>query len=186
VEAGKRVLASIQSTNICLLARAANIQCTSMLAGARRYVLEDAGPDALVLVDELGKGTEARAGTALAAAFLERLAQAGCRGMFATCACCSSFLRFAGRPGAARAGRLPRHVRHVRMPSYSIVFTIIFPPELHLQSCSTFRTISGDAPAPLHLLSCSCPANAGSTSAVVCDGPITICSCTARATSPLS
>ena len=52
----------------------------------RSYVLEDAGPDALVLVDELGKGTEARAGTALAAAFLERLAQDGCRGMFATCA----------------------------------------------------------------------------------------------------
>ena len=47
-------------------------------------MLEDAGPGALVLVDELGKGTEARAGTALAAAFLERLAQDSCRGMFAT------------------------------------------------------------------------------------------------------
>ena len=50
-----------------------------------RCVLEDAGPGALVLVDELGKGTEARAGTALAAAFLERLSQDGCCGIFATC-----------------------------------------------------------------------------------------------------
>ncbi len=51
-----------------------------------RYVLEDAGGDALVLVDELGKGTEARAGTALAAALLEHLARTGARGIFATCA----------------------------------------------------------------------------------------------------
>ena len=51
-----------------------------------RYVLEDAGPDALVLVDELGKGTEARAGTALAAALLEHLARVDARGIFATCA----------------------------------------------------------------------------------------------------
>lgn len=49
-----------------------------------RYVLEDAGPDALVLVDELGKGTEVRAGAALAAAFLERLSALRCKGIFAT------------------------------------------------------------------------------------------------------
>ena len=48
-------------------------------------MLEDAGPDALVLVDELGKGTEARAGTALAAALLEHLARINARGIFATC-----------------------------------------------------------------------------------------------------
>ena len=55
-------------------------------ANPARYVLEDAGPDALVLVDELGKGTEARAGTALAAALLEHLARINARGIFATCA----------------------------------------------------------------------------------------------------
>ncbi|EIE20036.1 hypothetical protein COCSUDRAFT_58259 [Coccomyxa subellipsoidea C-169] len=49
-----------------------------------RYVLEDAGADALVLVDELGKGTEVRAGAALAAAFLERLTALRCKGIFAT------------------------------------------------------------------------------------------------------
>ncbi len=49
-----------------------------------RYVLEDAGPDALVLLDELGKGTEVRAGAALAAAFLERLCTLRCKGIFAT------------------------------------------------------------------------------------------------------
>lgn len=49
-----------------------------------RYVLEDAGPRSLVLVDELGKGTEARAGAALAGALLEALDAAGAKGMFAT------------------------------------------------------------------------------------------------------
>ena len=49
-----------------------------------RYVMDDAREDALVLLDELGKGTEVAAGTALAAAFLERLASARCRGIFAT------------------------------------------------------------------------------------------------------
>jgi hypothetical protein len=39
----------------------------------------------LVLIDELGKGTEVRKGTALAAAVLERLASSpGCKGVFAT------------------------------------------------------------------------------------------------------
>ena len=51
-----------------------------------RYVLQDAGPDALVLVDELGKGTEVHGGTAIAAVLLERLSLDGCRGIFATCA----------------------------------------------------------------------------------------------------
>lgn len=46
--------------------------------------MDDAGPEALVLLDELGKGTEVAAGTALAAAFVERLASAACRGIFAT------------------------------------------------------------------------------------------------------
>ncbi|KFM25783.1 DNA mismatch repair protein MutS [Auxenochlorella protothecoides] len=49
-----------------------------------RYVLEDASPHSLVLVDELGKGTEARAGAALAGALLESLDATGCRGVFAT------------------------------------------------------------------------------------------------------
>lgn len=48
-------------------------------------MLEDAGPDSLVLLDELGKGTEMRAGTALGAALLEHLARTGARGIFATC-----------------------------------------------------------------------------------------------------
>lgn len=49
-----------------------------------RYVLADATARSLVLVDELGKGTEARAGAALAGAMLEALASEGCRGVFAT------------------------------------------------------------------------------------------------------
>ena len=49
-----------------------------------RYVLADATSQSLVLVDELGKGTEARAGAALAGAMLETLAKEGCRGVFAT------------------------------------------------------------------------------------------------------
>ena len=44
-----------------------------------RYVLEDVTRDSLVLVDELGKGTEVRAGTAIAASVLEALHTAGCK-----------------------------------------------------------------------------------------------------------
>lgn len=49
-----------------------------------RYVIDDVTEDSLVLVDELGKGTEVRAGAAIAAAMLERLDAIGCRGIFAT------------------------------------------------------------------------------------------------------
>lgn len=49
-----------------------------------RYVLQDATASSLVLVDELGKGTEASAGAALAGAMLEALEAAGCKGAFAT------------------------------------------------------------------------------------------------------
>ncbi len=49
-----------------------------------RYVLEDAGAHALVLIDELGKGTEVKAGTAIAGAMLEQLHNSDCRGAFAT------------------------------------------------------------------------------------------------------
>ncbi|EFN52896.1 hypothetical protein CHLNCDRAFT_138439 [Chlorella variabilis] len=49
-----------------------------------RYVLEDLSPSSLVLVDELGKGTEVRAGSALAGALMEELDAARCRGIFAT------------------------------------------------------------------------------------------------------
>lgn len=42
-------------------------------------MLEDATADSLVLVDELGKGTEVRAGAAIAAAVLEALDAAGCK-----------------------------------------------------------------------------------------------------------
>jgi DNA mismatch repair ATPase MutS len=48
-----------------------------------RYVLEDATADSLVLVDELGKGTEVRAGAAIAASVLEALDATGCK------VCCS-------------------------------------------------------------------------------------------------
>ena len=47
-------------------------------------ILRDAGPGTLVLVDELGRGTEPLAGTALAASVLESLDAAGCRGIFST------------------------------------------------------------------------------------------------------
>lgn len=46
--------------------------------------MDDVTEDSLVLVDELGKGTEVRAGAAIAAAMLERLDAIGCRGIFAT------------------------------------------------------------------------------------------------------
>lgn len=44
-----------------------------------RYVLEDASPCSLVCVDELGKGTEVKAGAALAGALLESLDAVGCK-----------------------------------------------------------------------------------------------------------
>ena len=46
--------------------------------------MDDVTEDSLVLVDELGKGTEVRAGAAIAGAMLERLDTIGCRGIFAT------------------------------------------------------------------------------------------------------
>ncbi|KAL0023521.1 hypothetical protein WJX79_006936 [Trebouxia sp. C0005] len=49
-----------------------------------RYVMDDVTENSLVLVDELGKGTEVRAGAAIAGAMLERLDAIGCRGIFAT------------------------------------------------------------------------------------------------------
>jgi DNA mismatch repair ATPase MutS len=49
-----------------------------------KYVLQDVTSRSLVLVDELGKGTEARAGSALAGAMLEALDKTGCIGAFAT------------------------------------------------------------------------------------------------------
>jgi DNA mismatch repair ATPase MutS len=49
-----------------------------------RYVLEDLTPNSLVLVDELGKGTEVRAGSSLAGALMEALDASRCRGVFAT------------------------------------------------------------------------------------------------------
>ena len=45
----------------------------------RRYVLADATRHSLVLVDELGKGTEVSAGAALAGALLEALDAVGCK-----------------------------------------------------------------------------------------------------------
>ena len=44
-----------------------------------RYVLADATQHSLVLVDELGKGTEVNAGAALAGAILEALDEVGCK-----------------------------------------------------------------------------------------------------------
>ena len=46
--------------------------------------MDDVSEDSLVLVDELGKGTEVRAGAAIAAAMLEQLDSIQCRGIFAT------------------------------------------------------------------------------------------------------
>ena len=44
-----------------------------------RYVLADATQHSLVLVDELGKGTEVSAGAAIAGALLEALDAVGCK-----------------------------------------------------------------------------------------------------------
>lgn len=49
-----------------------------------RHVFEDVTANSLVLLDELGKGTEVKAGAALAGAMLEQLDKAGCKGIFAT------------------------------------------------------------------------------------------------------
>lgn len=49
-----------------------------------RFVLQDVTNRSLVLVDELGKGTEAKAGAALAGAIMEELDTVGCKGIFAT------------------------------------------------------------------------------------------------------
>ena len=50
-----------------------------------RAIVRDASGDSLVFVDELCKGTEAKAGACIAAATLERLASHnGCLGLFAT------------------------------------------------------------------------------------------------------
>jgi len=49
-----------------------------------RYVLTDTTSQSLVLIDELGKGTEARAGAGIAGGILEALDSSGCRGVFAT------------------------------------------------------------------------------------------------------
>ena len=48
------------------------------------HVLEGASASSLILIDELGKGTEAAAGAAVGGAIVERLAAAGCVGVFAT------------------------------------------------------------------------------------------------------
>ena len=48
------------------------------------HVLEGASASSLILIDELGKGTEAAAGAAVGGAIVERLAAAGCIGVFAT------------------------------------------------------------------------------------------------------
>lgn len=49
-----------------------------------RYVLSDVTRSSLVLIDELGRGTEVRGGAALAGAMLEALDASRCRGIFAT------------------------------------------------------------------------------------------------------
>ena len=49
-----------------------------------RAAEQDATDHSLVLIDELGKGTEGAAGAAIAGALLERFDQKGCRGVFAT------------------------------------------------------------------------------------------------------
>eukprot|EP00775_Hariotina_reticulata_P013292 gene13292-13422_t len=48
------------------------------------FVLKDARRNSLVLIDELGKGTEVLSGTAVSAAMLKRLLEVGARGVFAT------------------------------------------------------------------------------------------------------
>lgn len=48
------------------------------------HVMDNVSENSLVLVDELGKGTEPHAGAAIAASFLETLGNSRCRGVFAT------------------------------------------------------------------------------------------------------
>jgi hypothetical protein len=53
-------------------------------ADEMRALVRDASSRSLVMVDELGRGTSARDGAALAGALLERLDRIGCYGIFAT------------------------------------------------------------------------------------------------------
>jgi hypothetical protein len=57
-----------------------------------------------VLIDELGKGTEVRAGTALAAAMLEGMVKASCAGVFATHLHLMHCLRLNTAPGPGPGG----------------------------------------------------------------------------------
>jgi len=49
-----------------------------------KCVMEESSSSSFVCVDELGRGTEATHGTAIAAAVIEKLDHLGCRGVFAT------------------------------------------------------------------------------------------------------
>ncbi len=49
-----------------------------------KCVMEESSSSSFVCVDELGRGTEATHGTAIAAAVIEKLDHLGCRGIFAT------------------------------------------------------------------------------------------------------
>ena len=111
-------MVTTQSYKTCLGSMLSNYSFMYGISGITslfaRYVLEGAGPDALVLVDELGKGTEARVGTALAAALLEHLARTNTRGIFATCAPCSA--KFA-------SGRCPK-ASHIQQDATGLALCI--------------------------------------------------------------
>ena len=89
-----------------------------------RAVLAGASARSLILVDELGKGTEAAAGAALAGAMLEALAARGCTGVFATHlhALLDLPLGGAGGDGLARLRMLTRVGNGgVREPAWKVV-----------------------------------------------------------------
>ena len=71
------MLSSFLSSN--LQARHSTVGTSNRGHAKRRYVLADATQHSLVLVDELGKGTEVNAGAALAGAILEALDGVGCK-----------------------------------------------------------------------------------------------------------
>ena len=86
---GQERTASVCVSNSGLLSWLLRGSVARVLATLRvvcRHVMNDVSEDSLVLVDELGKGTEPHAGAAIAATFVEFLDAKGCRGIFATCA----------------------------------------------------------------------------------------------------
>lgn len=109
---------------------AANASTFSAHLDRMRDILERADARTLVLIDEIGGGTEPASGAALAVAMLERLLRAGCRGIVTTHA--TELKLFAGStPGVRNASVrfdpqtfAPTYQLDVGTPGQSLAFAL--------------------------------------------------------------